>query len=375
MCPHTGIYEFTKITAPKTYPRSWLIDDGRGEAGEQVDNEGEPRLQAHVTKDADLFVATPIDPVFMLIPAVFGPAKAKSGNESKRLFLSSDDHFDTISESSPHLAEVLKCDTTRALFERRLEAICDTVEAGDEKMFRLSEKKVVDLMLSKSRAMSVGGLPPSLEEKFVAKALEAPLLVQRSSAIPVAEAKRVAEAASADQPSTPTTESAESQTSSTTLDAASSFASEASTMATSVDSEPIEGGVMSSMTASEIVVELQRLQVAFSFICATYVAQPIAAQLQELLKEQTVFGVDFAPLTTYLGELAKARAEAASSRSMADYSRKRQLDDEEEEARAEKKRKVEEEKKRKANESRGVKNLKKVNTTGMKKMSDFFKKK
>ena len=40
-----------------------------------------------------------------------------------------------------------------------------------------------------------------------------------------------------------------------------------------------------------------------------------------------------------------------------------------------KRKKDEEDKRQKAGESRGVKNLKKVNVTGMKKMSDFFKKK
>ena len=42
------------------------------------------------------------------------------------------------------------------------------------------------------------------------------------------------------------------------------------------------------------------------------------------------------------------------------------------EADEEKRKKEEEEKKAKAQESRGVRDLKKVNTTGMKKMSDFF---
>ena len=52
------------------------------------------------------------------------------------------------------------------------------------------------------------------------------------------------------------------------------------------------------------------------------------------------------------------------------------IEDEDSETRAEKKRKKEEEEKRnKSGVSRGVKNLKKVNTSGMKKMSDFFKKK
>jgi hypothetical protein len=71
------------------------------------------------------------------------------------------------------------------------------------------------------------------------------------------------------------------------------------------------------------------------------------------------------------------RQEAVSMRSLGDFSRKRSIiEDEDSETRAEKKRKKEEEEKRnKAGVSRGVKNLKKVNTSGMKKMSDFFKKK
>jgi hypothetical protein len=85
--------------------------------------------------------------------------------------------------------------------------------------------------------------------------------------------------------------------------------------------------------------------------------------------------VDFAPLDSHLAHLAKLRQDALAARSLGDYSRKRALD-EDNETRAEKKQKLdEEEKRKKAGESRGVKALKKVNVTGMKKMSDFFKKK
>lgn len=96
--------------------------------------------------------------------------------------------------------------------------------------------------------------------------------------------------------------------------------------------------------------------------------------LQTKLASET--GVDFAPLDTYMSELSRLKQEAAAARSAGDYGRKRVLDDEEVAERAEKKRrKDEDDKRKKAGESRGVKNLKKVNTTGMKKMSDFFKKK
>lgn len=84
--------------------------------------------------------------------------------------------------------------------------------------------------------------------------------------------------------------------------------------------------------------------------------------------------IDFKLLNDHLKHLADLRAEALASRSLGDFSRKRNAeDDDASESRAEKKRRLEEEeKKKKAAESRGVRELKKVNTSGMKKMSDFF---
>jgi len=372
-CPETGIYEFTTISAPTTTPRSWLVESKAGQLKEgQADNTSN-QFQAHITNGADLFVATPIDPVFLLLPGLFGPTNTKS--DAKRLFLSSDDHFDALTGTPSDLSEVLRCAKSRALLEARMEAVSDAVDAGDEKMFRLSEKKLVQLILSKAKVMSLGSLPRSMEEKFVTKALEAPLLTQQSAAV-VVELKQVVETVvPTTGSSTPNTESAESQSSVSTVESTATTVTEASTTATSVDGESAGDGVVAAMRASSEVTSLQRLRVAFNFICASYVPPSVTNRLQELLKDPKAAGIDFAPLESYLEELAKARAEAAASRSMTDYSRKRALDDEEEEVRAEKRRKAEEEKKRKANESRGVKNLRKVNTTGMKKMSDFFKKK
>ncbi|KAF9876052.1 hypothetical protein CkaCkLH20_06498 [Colletotrichum karsti] len=370
LCPETGIYEFTKIAAPKTTPRSWMIETSAGTLEESNEND-EPRLQAHVTNGADLFVATPIDPVFLLLPGLFGPARS---TETKRLFLSSDDHFDAVSTSSTHMTEALRCPKTRTLLESRMEAICDTVDAGDEKMYRLSEKKLVNEILSKARSMSANGLPASMEDKFVKKALEAPIQVQRSQAV-VAEVKPAGEeSAEGSGSSTPKNESGESQSSASTADSTQSTASGASTAATSVTAA-VEETVVSAMQASDEVTGLQRLKIAFSFICSSYVAPGMTSVLKPLLADKETTNVDFTPLDEYLAKLTKLRAEAAASRSMADYSRKRMLDEEEEEARAEKKRKMEEEKKKKASQSRGIKALEKVNTKGMKKMSDFFKKK
>ncbi|KAI8178348.1 hypothetical protein K4K52_004641 [Colletotrichum sp. SAR 10_76] len=369
LCPDTGIYEFTKIAAPKTSPRSWMIETPTGDL--EKSNDDTSKLRAQVTNGADLFVATPIDPIFLLLPGLFGPASAKS-TESKRLFLSSDDHFDAVSSSSSHMAEALRCPKTRALLESRMETVCDTVDAGDEKMYRLSEKKLVNEVLSKAKAMSSKSLPNSMEEKFVKKALEAPIQVQRSQAVTV-EAKPAADGATDGSQDSTKNESGESQTSVSTVDSTQSAVS-TSTAATSI-SKVVEETIVSAIQASEEVTNLQRLKVAFNFICSSYIAPGMTAMLRPLLADQETTSVDFTPLDDYLAQLAKLRAEAASSRSMADYSRKRMMDEEEEEARADKKRKMEEEKKRKATQSRGVRALEKVNTKGMKKMSDFFKKK
>ncbi|KAK1728402.1 hypothetical protein CaCOL14_012853 [Colletotrichum acutatum] len=365
LCPETGIYEFTKVAAPKTTPRSWMIEIPAGTL-EESDVKDESRLEAQVTNGADLFVATAVDPLFLLVPGLFGTAKPI---DTKRLFLSSDDHFDAVSTSSSHMSEALRCPKTRALLESRMEVVCDTVDAGDEKMYRLSEKKLVLEILAKARSMSSKGLPASMDEKFVKKVLEAPIQVQKS------QAAKVEVAANEANTSTASNESGESQSSVSTVDSKASAASNASTAATSVDGQPSEETVVSAIQASAEVTSLQRLKVAFSFICSSYVAPSMSLILKKLLNDKETSGVDFSPLDEYLVQLTKLRAEAASSRSMADYSRKRMLDEEEEEARAEKKRKMEEEKKKKASQTRGVKALSKVNTTGMKKMSDFFKKK
>ncbi|KAJ4227117.1 hypothetical protein NW759_004488 [Fusarium solani] len=330
VCPETGIYEFTKIATPKATPRSWLIENGEN---------------ADISMGQELYMATLIDPMFLVLPALTEQTK---GSE-KRLFLSSDDHFDHLPEESSHLSEILRCDKTRKLIESRMGAVCDTVEAGDEAMFRVNNEKLVNVVLEKARRM--GQLPASMEEKFVKKALEAPVLAQKR------ELKT--------ETSQPTTETVETPADST--DSQSTTTDTQPSTATSFTT--ITDDVVTAIQASPEVTGLQRLRVAFSFICSSYIAPSLAAELQTAVEK----AVDFSSLDDYLSKLAKFRAEAVASHSI-DYSRKRDRDEEEDEARV-KKRKAEEEKKKKSMESRGVRELKKVNTKGMKKMSDFFKKK
>lgn len=370
VCPTTGIYEFTKISAPKSMPRSWLIESNGVE--DASDTSKTNNSHGQVASSADLYVATTIDPLFFVLPALVHTDSSRKAEEKRRLFMTIYDHLDKLETEESHMSEILRWEGTRSLLESRMAAVCDTTDGGSDTMFRLNEKKLFAVILSKARNMCQGGLAPSMEEKFVTKALEAPVQVSSQRSSDSKQAKSSTEKGLGSGESTPQTESADSQSTTATSQSDLSADSQASTAATPVEDD---GDGVSAVKVSDGIVDLQRLRTAFSFISSRYLTSSLATQLSSSLADQTTSGIDFAPLDAYYTELAKLRAEAAASRAIGDYTKKRGLDAEEEEARAEKKRKLEEEKKKKASESRATKELKKVNTAGMMKLSAFFKKK
>jgi hypothetical protein len=357
VCPDTGIYEFIKSSVPKVTPRSWLVQS-EFERTEQTPG------YSQVTTTADLFVATRVDPVVLVLPALAASRDSRKTENGPDLFLSSYDYFQKLPAEASHLYEISSWEMTRTLFESRMEAVCETVEAEGEKMFRLSHEKLLAVIMEKAQSMAASGLPTSLDDKFVKKALEAPVLFKPQDE---SQSNKQSASSSADSDiSTPKTASDESQLSTGT---------DSATVSTAVTSVAEESDFVSAMETSDEVFRLQRLRVAFDFICSRYIAPRLATKLQESLMKSELSNINFSPLDDYLTKIAQLRTEMLASRSVADYSRKRNRDEEEDEARAEKKRKAEEDKKKKATESRGLRELKKVNTTGMKKMSDFFKKK
>lgn len=390
VCPERGFYEFTKVGAPKTTPRSWLlspqeitrtVEDDKCTAGSDAKGKTEDISKGYVTKSANMFIATQVDPLFLVLPALAPKPTSKGSEPEKKLYLSGEDYIDRIGAKSNQLKTILRIEAVRALLESRMGAICDTVDAGDETMFRMNETKLLKEMMLKAQRMSRNGLPESMEEKFVRKALEVPMLsIKRDEGFMHELIKGEEDAALAESGiSTPTTESDNSQAS--VLTAASS-STEISTAAASFSSDTTIVAsklelVKPIIDAPDGIADLLRLRTAFSFICSSYLQPHLTATLKGLLSSPDTSPTDFSPLDTHLAHLAKLRQDAVAARSLNDMSRKRTLeDDEEDESRAEKKRKRdEEEKRKKAGESRGVKNLKKVNTVGMKKMSDFFKKK
>ncbi|KAI9644692.1 hypothetical protein NHQ30_006718 [Ciborinia camelliae] len=389
VCPNQGFNEFTRISAPKTTPRSWLLvpeEESTASLSDEVlkdksNDKEEYSAKGYVTKGADLFIATPIDSLFIILPALAPLSTTKVSDPPKKLFLSGEDYIDKLISISPHLGSFLRTGPLRTSLERRMASVCDTVDAGDETMFRINEEKLSKELLQKAKKMVKHGLPASMEEKLVRKALDIPVLsIKRGEESTQEGLKEEASTSAESGYSTPQTDSQDGQTIDSSADTTAS--SETSTAVTSVsgdlaDAPDDEKISIPSIDAPEGVADLLRIRTAFFFICSNYIAPHLGDLLKKYLKSSTS-PVDFSPLDSHLAYLTKLRQDALAARSMGDYSRKRAMvgDDEEIETRAEKKRKQDEEDKRKkAGESRGVKNLKKVNTSGMKKMSDFFKKK
>ncbi|KAL4873430.1 hypothetical protein BDV12DRAFT_159971 [Aspergillus spectabilis] len=357
-CPKLGVYEFTVVASQ--FPRSILYTSTEGKS---------PKPQGKISKTAELLVATPIDILFFVLPLL---CSSRSSNERKRLFQPFDDIIDSHDEMPKHLRYILYNDTFRETILHRVDAVCDSVEAGDEKMFRVNEAKLLQELLAKAGRMVAQGLPKSLEERFVRQALAAPLLsvtrtdIATSSTSPSSPKKDEAEA-----------KSQESKDTQSTITISEPSPSDVSIPTSSTPSPPTpaEETLPEQQICPDSIVHLQRLSTALTFLESSYISTDLCTKLDELLSSpESQNTIDFAPLHAHLKHLADLRAEALASRLLGDFSRKRNAEDDDAvESRAEKKlKKEEEEKKKKAGESKGVRNLKKVNTSGMKKMSDFF---
>ncbi|KAI5298763.1 hypothetical protein KEM55_002968 [Ascosphaera atra] len=350
-CPACGIYEFTAISAPSSDPRSILFtsqaeeselgdETKQGETNGDNPSTGRGRARLHpkaaISKSAEICVATPVDLLFFILPVLLPQAR----QSDRRLFQPLDDMLDAHDNMSRELKNVL-LGPLRPRIEERMKVVCDTVEAG-ETMFRVNEEKMLEELLSKAKKTAEGGLPPSMEDKFVTRALEMPVMsVKREDVVKEETATKDA-----------TSESKENG-----QDSKEPAADAAPPLQETKDNE---------------MRNLLRIRVALSFILSSYVPKHITAKTEELLASSKT--VDFAPLEKHLKHIADLRSQAIASRSIGDFSRKRSglAGEEAFDAREEKRLKQEEEKKSKARQSRGVRDLKKADTSGMKKLSSFF---
>ncbi len=92
-------------------------------------------LNAQVSKSADIYIASQIDPLFLILPSLAAQSPANA-NLPKRMFVTSDDPLRTrYRRRDTHLSEILRWGKIRSLLESRMAVVCDTVEAGDETVF------------------------------------------------------------------------------------------------------------------------------------------------------------------------------------------------------------------------------------------------
>ncbi|CBX91042.1 hypothetical protein IAQ61_002507 [Plenodomus lingam] len=364
-CPQKGFYEFTRIAAPKRDCKSWLIT-GDAES-EPVDTEesGSVRIgSGYITSAADLFIATPIDLLFLILPAL-APQSAK---DTKQHFLALDDYLDKLSNSSHHWKVLLSQHPSwKDKVEKRMQAVCDTVTAADEIMYRLSHTKLSDVLVNKAHRMVKRGLPPSLEEKFVKTPLEVPVMSIRREDSTISVIDASTETSTGTTACTTTIETSSSSSSTTTT--AITTPDDAPTPSTSTTTPPSDSQPTDSQptpSTPPTIPPLLRLRTSLSYL-TSYLPPTVATALPPLPL--------FTPLTTHLAHLSTLTAAAAAQRSISDnMTRKRavQEDDERVAEREEKRRRKEEEERKKRAEGRGVRALRKVDTSGMKKMSAFF---
>lgn len=374
-CPNKGFHEFTRIAAPRKECKSWLLTPNENSGGEGNSAEADNQARAHATHDgglgdacvtnqADLFMATPIDILFLILPAL----APKRGLEVDKLpFLSFDHHLEALTSMSRQWKVLLGQQTSlRNMVERRMAAICDTITAGDEAMYKLSSAKLVKALVKKAERMSAKGLPPSMEERFIKTALDVPIMnVLRSNGVTCTANIQTepVEASKLDS----TTMSARTDSD---MSADTALPSQTTTV-TTVASCTEQVTAQSTLETPEAVPQLLRLRTSLNYLSSSY----LPASLHQIIKSSPT--PDFSSLDAHLAALSKLRAEALALRSISDnISRKRGLDEDEGAAmeREEKKRRKEEEERKKKNESLAIKKLKKVDTSGMKKLSSFFTK-
>jgi hypothetical protein len=371
LCPEKGLYEFNEISAPRADPRSWLLSsDGHEvqDTSKTGSEEEKPLINrpAYLSRSQSLFIATPIDALFLLLP-ILSPEKQLSKGTKKSMFITFDDHIDMVDNLPTQLKSILLDQSYRSIFEKRLTAICDVVDAGEDSMFRMSQSKLATTMLKKAIRAAGKQLPQSMEDRFVTRVLQKPLVSMKREQPAIPESATVV-SQDIELPDTQTSSPSETITQVTSSESV-------GTSVTSTFSNIVTPSEFNlDTTANDEVRSLLRIRTSLNFILRTYVPKHLHNIIEEELSKTGV--VNFEPLERHLDDLQKIHAEAKALRTISDnISRKRSHEeDESAETKAEKKRRMEEEEKKKKSESRAIKELKKVDTSGMKKLSAFFTK-
>ncbi|KAH0604302.1 uncharacterized protein H6S33_006679 [Morchella sextelata] len=329
----TGLHEITKIVPASSAPRSWLLAPTTDTDTDTKTKTADTWLGTGQTlSDATLYLTTPYDPLFLLLPLLLPPVPTPTST----LYQPLDDLLDALAESEAgaeegaeyHWAAVLAAPRCRAVLEARVKAISETTTPATG-AYRPALARAMAVLAKKCEAMAAPALPGSMEAAAVGRALSAGGAMGVEGV--VAGVERLGVSADKDA-----------------ADAA----------------------------EDERLRRLLRLRTAAEFLGGAYLAAHHAEALMVFLAGRW----DFGAVEVRVGEVRAARNEVAVLRS-GDFAigggrgggggggggeKKRRKKKEEEE---------EERKKRAPAASKAVRDLGKVNTRGMAKMTSFFKKK
>jgi len=402
-CPRVGFYEITRVAAPKGACRSWLLAPDRDSASDKLSTEISPDAQptgqdGYVLQSPDLFIATPIDPLFLVLPTLWPDSAQNFKTFHDRLFLDDEDRDRYVQLENLLTAHDGK--PLREMLEKRMAAVSTAYEmAGfgtdSEMHYSLDVDKLCLVMWSKAQNMVEVGLPASLEEKFVRQMLEVPVLsVQREeSGVSVvsrddregAENANVATAGNSETISVATSTDTTFTPVGSSLIAAKEEGPVSACQATkSLESMPDAPSISASTdstkdsgSAAAKITHLLRLRTALNFVLSSYIPPDLCEIIVAKLNKPHNPMVDFRPLDERLAQIESMKRDVQALRAISDnVSRKRGVlgDDEALEKAETKRRKKEEEEAKKKNMSQGVKKLMKADTSNMKKLSTFFTK-
>lgn len=355
-CPQTGFYELTTIGAKDPHQQSCLLvpeaseSEGEAVAEEREENEALDPESSYVLERAQFLIATPLDAALLLMP-LFEPANLS--NESRPRMARTAEHLlDDLAAISEHMGLLLRYPSVRKLFESRLECVCDTMPAIEEVAYKPNPRMMMELLLTKATAVAEIAFPESLED-HVQKQLEPPAVV-----VAMRESENQNQAVEGEAQSL--------------SDLPPAIEKECGIAIETSQTKNHE----QDWAASDKVIKQMRLKTAIEFVFSSYVRPQLKSYFNDLIASGDM--VDLREVSAHLDKIEKLKAEALALRSLSSNIRRKrsaEVEDEAQERNAEKKRKKDEDEKKRKQETRAMKDLKKADTTGMKKLNSFFTKK
>ncbi|KAI3664283.1 hypothetical protein L6452_44768 [Arctium lappa] len=114
-------------------------------------------LGDYICEDGGLYVATPVDPVFILLP-MFDEARMKNGDDPGKFRQLDEIIYVHDYPGYHHLSSIA---------EKSMEVVCDCKEIGSTKFFRLNDSKVVAWMYYKVQQLKQ--TLPKLDKNYAAR--------------------------------------------------------------------------------------------------------------------------------------------------------------------------------------------------------------